>query len=351
VALIEDRHWEIGPLELDLYNGLPGVALFLTHLGAMSGQARWTTLAQAAVATLQRYIVEEMEAEEEAFAAIGVFNGLGGLLYTLAHLAGQWQRPDLLQTASKLVSLTQDRAGEEEEGGLAHGIAGYLVGLLALHQVAATPKTGAVAQKWGDYLLQKTQPGWSRPLPVLRSFASFWHGRMGVAWALLALANKSGQSRFRRAALAMIEEKLALEQGLAATDGPGAALGYLRVLPYISEVASRALLRNRLEIGLQMTLAHSFGLNHSLGHGDLGCLDLLLQTSKLLDDNYWYNYYTRQATAMITGLQHRGWVTAIPLGVESPGLMTGLAGIGYGLLRLADPGRVPSVLALELPRK
>lgn len=29
--------------------------------------------------------------------------------------------------------------------------------------------------------------------------------------------------------------------------------------------------------------------------------------------------------------------------------MTGLAGIGYGLLRLADPQRVPSVLLLELP--
>jgi lantibiotic modifying enzyme len=29
--------------------------------------------------------------------------------------------------------------------------------------------------------------------------------------------------------------------------------------------------------------------------------------------------------------------------------MTGLAGIGYGLLRLADPARVPSVLTLAPP--
>jgi lantibiotic modifying enzyme len=35
--------------------------------------------------------------------------------------------------------------------------------------------------------------------------------------------------------------------------------------------------------------------------------------------------------------------------VESPGLMTGLAGIGYGLLRVAAPARVPSVLTLEGP--
>jgi lantibiotic modifying enzyme len=29
--------------------------------------------------------------------------------------------------------------------------------------------------------------------------------------------------------------------------------------------------------------------------------------------------------------------------------MTGLAGIGYGLLRAAEPGRVPSVLVLAPP--
>jgi Lanthionine synthetase C-like protein len=40
---------------------------------------------------------------------------------------------------------------------------------------------------------------------------------------------------------------------------------------------------------------------------------------------------------------------AVGLGVESPGLMTGLAGIGYGLLRLAEPTRVPSVLVLTPP--
>ena len=36
-----------------------------------------------------------------------------------------------------------------------------------------------------------------------------------------------------------------------------------------------------------------------------------------------------------------------PLEVESPGLMTGLAGVGHGLLRLAAPDRIPSVLLLE----
>jgi lantibiotic modifying enzyme len=39
-----------------------------------------------------------------------------------------------------------------------------------------------------------------------------------------------------------------------------------------------------------------------------------------------------------------------PLGVESPGLMTGISGIGYALLRFVNPSRVPSILALESAR-
>jgi lantibiotic modifying enzyme len=35
----------------------------------------------------------------------------------------------------------------------------------------------------------------------------------------------------------------------------------------------------------------------------------------------------------------------------APGLLTGLAGIGYGLLRIALPERVPSVLSLEPPKR
>ncbi|MFF4618758.1 hypothetical protein [Nonomuraea jabiensis] len=35
--------------------------------------------------------------------------------------------------------------------------------------------------------------------------------------------------------------------------------------------------------------------------------------------------------------------------VQVPGLMTGLAGIGYGMLRAARPDRVPAVIALERP--
>jgi lantibiotic modifying enzyme len=44
-----------------------------------------------------------------------------------------------------------------------------------------------------------------------------------------------------------------------------------------------------------------------------------------------------------------GWLCGVPLGVETPGLMLGLAGIGYQLLRLANPQAIPAVLLLDPP--
>jgi lantibiotic modifying enzyme len=43
-------------------------------------------------------------------------------------------------------------------------------------------------------------------------------------------------------------------------------------------------------------------------------------------------------------------MTGVPLGVETPGFMTGQAGMGYELLRLAEPEKVPAALVLAPPR-
>ena len=48
-------------------------------------------------------------------------------------------------------------------------------------------------------------------------------------------------------------------------------------------------------------------------------------------------------------MEAQGWLCGIPHGIETPGLMIGLAGVGYGLLRLAAPNDVPSVLVLAPP--
>ena len=61
------------------------------------------------------------------------------------------------------------------------------------------------------------------------------------------------------------------------------------------------------------------------------------------------NDVARRTAAVLDAAAEVGWRCGTMSEVEAPGLMNGLAGIGYGLLRLRDPDRVPSVLALDPP--
>lgn len=126
---------------------------------------------------------------------------------------------------------------------------------------------------------------------------------------------------------------------------PGIGNGRLRSLPHFDNAEIRA----EIDTALHTTLTQGFGLNHCLCHGDLGNLDLLLQASQTLDDPKWRSQVNRLAAMILESINQHGWLCGVPLGVETPGLMTGLAGIGYELLRLAEPTCIPSVLTLAPP--
>jgi lantibiotic modifying enzyme len=81
----------------------------------------------------------------------------------------------------------------------------------------------------------------------------------------------------------------------------------------------------------------------------MGNLDLLLEASQALNDRKWRVQAERLAAAVLGDIARHGWRCGGPGAVEMPGLMLGVAGIGYQMLRLAEPDRVPSVLALAPP--
>jgi lantibiotic modifying enzyme len=81
----------------------------------------------------------------------------------------------------------------------------------------------------------------------------------------------------------------------------------------------------------------------------LGNLELVLAAAQTWPGSSWAKEAQFLAGAILNSIRRDGWLCGNPLAVESPGLMTGLAGIGYGLLRCAEPSRVPSVLSLAPP--
>src|SRR5262249_6535528 len=56
LALAKDDQWELSPLGTDLYDGLPGLALFLAYLGNVVNEERYTLLARKTLETVRRQL-------------------------------------------------------------------------------------------------------------------------------------------------------------------------------------------------------------------------------------------------------------------------------------------------------
>lgn len=371
----QGRNWSLTPLGSDLYAGLPGVVLFLAYLGEAAGEPRYTRLARAGWRTIWR----RWDDLRPRIAGVGGFDGWGGLVYVLTHLGRLWGDPSLLAEARAAADRMRPLIAEEQGVDVVGGLAGCVGSLLALHRTEPSGMVLEVAVTAGERLLALAQPqekglGWRPPSAIgPRPLAGFAHGNAGIAWALLELAAEAGDERFRQAALDGIEyertlflpeidnwrdvrdiEKLYHAKKvkddvymLAWCHGaPGIGLGRLRALRHADDPS----LREEIDAALRSTLAEGFNRNHCLCHGDLGNAELLLQAGEILEDGArWRAEAGRIGSVVLAGIARHGWLSGLPEAVEAPGLMSGLSGIGYGLLRLAQPRKVPALLLMDPP--
>lgn len=109
-------------------------------------------------------------------------------------------------------------------------------------------------------------------------------------------------------------------------------------------------IRAEIKVAIQATHAEGFGISHALCHGDMGNLETLLVAGQLLPAQYPEGWEHLQA-ALLESMHTSGWRSGVPQGVETPGLMYGLAGTGCALLRLAWPQQIPSLLRLAPPTR
>ncbi|MFY0528773.1 type 2 lanthipeptide synthetase LanM family protein [Archangium gephyra] len=361
----KDR-WPFSLMKLDLYGGMPGLTHFLARLGQVSGEARFTQAARQATESMLR-MVDWSPARE----AVGGFEGWGGVIHTLAHLGSLWNEPSLFTQAEAIAETLGPAIEKDRHLDVIRGVSGCIGGLLALHRVTGSASTLALAVRCGEHLLahQRPQPqggaAWMTEIASEQPLSGFSHGASGMAWALLELAQSSGQPRFRDAA----REALAYERTLFSPErrnwrdprtasassaftcawcygAPGIGLARAHALRHLDEPA----LREELRAAVEGSMERGFGYNESLCHGDLGNLELLLQAQALGEGPASLDAFVASTLeSVLARVQRRTWRCAVPLGIETPGLMLGLSGIGWGLLRAAAPDRVPNILMLESP--
>ncbi|SDN02394.1 type 2 lanthipeptide synthetase LanM family protein [Allokutzneria albata] len=373
-------NYAVGILGTGFYDGLTGIATFLAHHGKLRDCRESTRLAAEAA----RAAVRRIEHAPDTSSLVGL-QGTGGLVYGLAQLHALAPQLGLLERALGLAKRLRADVLSDEQFEVMGGAAGAIFGLAALHSVRPDAVVRDAIAAAADRLVSAQRPcavgaGWTAALfkgwgVAPEPLGGFAHGVSGVAAALAVAADVLGDARCddaMRAALAYEAHLFDTEAGdwkdvrrdiatdlvvSPGDDDPDRSVAWCHGAPGIGiarhiilDVVDDLTWRDELSTAAAITLRSGFGNDHSLCHGDLGNLDFLLLAARR--DPALTDAIHRQAAAVLDGVDQHGWRCGLHTNLVGSGLFTGLAGIGYGLLRLLDPETVPSVLALEpLPRR
>ncbi|WP_246274097.1 type 2 lanthipeptide synthetase LanM family protein [Phytohabitans houttuyneae] len=342
LELVDSRQWLVLPMGAGLANGYVGVALFLAQLAELSGVPRYAEVAHRAVGGIPR-LYETLAGRPDLVAAIGCggLHGFGGIAYGLARLSTLLGDPNIREWASTAVTLAAAAAEVESSADWATGYAGCLAAMSAVHAETGLEPAAALATRCADRLAGMLstvdEAGASTGL------LGFADGMAGIGWALHRFAARGGASYADAARRAL---RLA---GRRRDTGAEVEYGWCRGDAGLT--LARSCLAGTPDDELAWTVRlladRPVPRDLSLCHGELGIAEVLTVLSTQSADPGAAAARRRRAGLVLDAIQWHGPSCGTPGGVLTPGLLTGLAGIGYGLLRLAMAERVPSALLLE----
>lgn len=355
----------VQPLGPSLYGGLAGVAVFLAAVFAVDGGPEYRRAAVGIARTLRRSLDSALDRKtlRTSFLAAGIggASGAGSTIYGLLK-AGQILNDDqTLDTALGLSRLLDgDAIRADKNLDVIAGAAGAILSLLALWRHTGETDLLEKAVLCGERLLEMRTGEGAWLTTARRPLAGFSHGAAGIGLALLRLHAAAPDTRFLQAALAGFAYERTLLSAQAGNwqdlrdhvtnrfaaagwchGAPGVALSRIGALKLVTAEEFASPLRADLDFGLRYLAGGEVVNNGTVCCGEMGRSEVLLEAARYLGHPDLEVQARQRASCVVAGLLPASERPFIP------GFFQGSAGIGYGLLRLIAPDRLPSILLWE----
>jgi type 2 lantibiotic biosynthesis protein LanM len=360
---------DAGGSDHHLYDGTLGPAIFFAALSSVVPDPVWRSAAVAAFAPVRHHIERGGVARDDD--NIGGLSGLGSIVYALA-LASSWLGDShWRELGIEAANAIDSRVEKDCCLDIVDGAAGAALALLTMND----PRGLDIAVKCGDHLIDRavaSGDGAVWPSADGQWLVGFAHGAAGVVHALARLSEATGDSRWAEAAgrgcrfigrqFLPAHDNFAMgaRPGDAPASGhrvmtawchgaPGVALGIAPALDFCAKAA----ILSKFDAAVRTTARPDVIPPDHLCCGMLGRADVLLTVGRRLGRADLEAAGAALADGVIERAVGRRHFRLTGAGSEyrvfDPGFFRGLSGIGYEMLRLAAPGRVPSVAALEPP--
>lgn len=369
--LLRADKYQLRVLGHNLYDGVPGIAVFLAALHRSTGDARFRARALEAASGVRSFVKLRglhPHWRDDADAFIGGAIGLGSIVYSLVAVGRLLGDDSLAAEAQELVdAFSDERIARDGELDVMGGSAGAILGLLALHDATRDTRALEAAVRCGRHLRarQERVSSAGRAWRTLDSIplAGMSHGAAGIAYALTRLYAATGE----RAWLESARDGIAYERGLGSGEGnwvdlrPGDQRESTTGLPvqWCHGAAGIGLARvgcaeaaPELDVGWEIDAAMATTSRVGLGTidhvccGNFGRVESLLVGAAARRRPEWRRAAVRIARAAVLRSNANGGYglfANLPASAFQPGFFQGLAGIGYQLLRVANTD-LPSVL-------
>jgi lantibiotic modifying enzyme len=350
-----------------LGDGVAGLALTLAALERTGAGSRVRRLRLGA----QRHLA--LGLAQIAAQPLGGLTGAPSVAYALARVAALTGDRSALALAGVVVeTVPLDAIAADEIFDVAGGVAGTLLCLATVRDIAEAAGEQAVAQ--GATLRIRAcaarlaaasaqVPDGLLPTVAGRVLTGLSHGQSGFALAIARLRDGDGAAELQpmaRAALVFERDHRDAAAGNWLDLRPDAStpcscawchgapgIGLVRAVLRAREAADAELAED-LALAARSTCAEPDAALDHLCCGNMGLVACTQLLAESLDDPALMAGAHQRAARVLARAKTRGGYSTLlgaPGGQQTLGLFTGLAGVGYALLRLAEP-RLPSVLTL-----
>ncbi|WP_245630270.1 type 2 lanthipeptide synthetase LanM family protein [Alicyclobacillus acidiphilus] len=341
---VQNGAWSYGELNPSLYDGLAGIALFLGSLGEFLQDAKYKEIARLA---LNRTSDTDISRSSNS---LSVFYGSLSSIYayeTVKCFIGEDDRWEARK--NNLIEYLKSCEISDDEIDFVAGVSGTVVLLLNLFQITNNVIFLDYAQKYADELCNRFIEVSKGSARRLRS--GMGHGLSGIALSLYKISQFASNSRYKSVAKQCLEleNKNFQNESMSLTWCNG-AIGFGLASTYLSDVLDDGGSRKDIEPVIKQASSTRLS-NDSLCHGNMGIAEFLLAYGVKFHRNDLVEMARSVVRVVIDNRECEGnYRCGVPNGVESLGLMPGLAGIGYQMLRCCFPDRFPSVLLFEYPK-
>ena len=357
----------ISPVSDDFYSGNSGIALFLAYLGYITGNEEYIN---TAIDAMYSSIAFGEKASNGHPYLIGAFNGLSGNLYTLYKLYSITGNKALLNAVNNYLFHIENIIGKDNNYDVISGCAGCLGVVLSIlnkeKDAELKKRLQIIAEKCCAHLIDTALADdsggvyWENTKSMIIPSSGFGHGNAGMA-AYLARFNSFSHDgnvdTFLKKVLSFERSLIIREKGnwFSTNRKDKCGFGWCHGAPgmLLSKVIllksgfTDEHLESEFKAALNTTVSRCFGNNPTFCHGDLGNLDILLYASMVLKDTGLQKQCIGTFDNVYEKILQQRWRRGVYRETDTLGLMIGLAGFGYSLLRFASPNTVPSCLALD----